>query len=157
MKKENKLKFWISNRWRDLERRNLPLPWEPLNKDARRILILLIQGSKNKKLKTKLQQIKFSEEQAFINSPKQNTFSDLEKKADNKVFLNKKPTKTSYFNWELVLNLSTRQRALYLKQLEEEKWQILERSWKNLFLNNSINFTQLNKISLKTRLKIISY
>nr|BDN79734.1 Component of TIC complex [Ditrichum rhynchostegium] len=146
LKKENKLKFWISNRWRDLERRNLPLPWEPLNKDARRILILLIQGSKNKKLKTKLQQIKFSEEQAFINSTKQNTFSHLDKKSDNKLFLNKKPTKTSYFNWELVLNLSTRQRALYLKQLEEEKWQILERSWKNLFLNNSINFTQLNKI-----------
>ena len=46
-KKEIKLKFWISNCWRDLERKNLPLPWEPLNKDARRILILLIQGSKN--------------------------------------------------------------------------------------------------------------
>jgi hypothetical protein len=146
LKKENKLKFWISNRWRDLERKNLPLPWEPLNKDARRILILLIQGSKNKKLKTKLQQIKFSEEQSFINSTKQNAFSDLDKKSDNKLFLNKKYNKTSYFNWELVLNLSTRQRALYFKQLEEEKWQILERSWKNLFLNNSINFTQLNKI-----------
>lgn len=145
-KKENKLKFWISNRWRELERKNLPLPWEPLNKDARRILILLIQGSKNKKLKTKLQQIKFSEEQAFINSTKQNLFSDLAGKSDNTLFLNKQQTKTSYFNWELVLNLSTRQRALYFKQLEEEKWQILKRSWKNLFFNNSINFTQLNKI-----------
>lgn len=146
LKKENKLKFWISNRWRDLERKNLPLPWEPLNKDARRILILLIQGSKNKKLKTKLQQIKFSEEQSFSNLIKQNVFSDLEKKSNNKLFLNKKYNKTSYFNWELILNLSTRQRALYFKQLEEEKWQILERSWKNLFFNNSINFTQLNKI-----------
>lgn len=146
LKKENKLKFWISNRWRDLERKNLPLPWEPLNKDARRILILLIQGSKNKKLKTKLQQIKFSEEQSFINSTKQNTFSDLDKNLNNKFFLNKKQNKTSYFNWELVLNLSTRQKALYFKQLEEEKWQILKRSWKNLFLNNSINFTQLNKL-----------
>jgi len=73
-KKENKLKFWISNRWRDLERKNLPLPWEPLNKDARRILILLIQGSKNKKLNTKLQQIKFSEEQAFIHPTKKYFF-----------------------------------------------------------------------------------
>nr|QWW92677.1 hypothetical protein [Schistidium sp. 49138] len=141
-KKENKLKFWISNRWRDLERKNLPLPWEPLNKDARRILILLIQGSKNKKLKTKLQQIKFSEEQ----TTKQNNFLDLVEKSDNKPFLNKKQIRTSHFNWELVLNLSTRQRALYFKQLEEEKWHILERSWKNLFLNNFINLTQLNKI-----------
>jgi len=30
--------------------------------------------------------------------------------------------------------------------LGEDKWQILERSWKNLFLSNFINFTQLNKI-----------
>nr|BEI32611.1 Component of TIC complex [Weissia exserta] len=146
LKKENKLKVWISNRWRDLERKNLPLPWEPLNKDARRILILLIQGSKNKKLKTKLQQIKLSEKQSSINSTKQNTLLNSDKNLDNKNFLNKKQNKTSYFNWELVLNLSTRQKALYFKQLEEEKRQILERSWKNLFLNNSINFTQLNKI-----------
>jgi hypothetical protein len=139
-KKKNKLKFWISSRWKDLERKNLPLPWEPLNKDARRILILLIQGSKNKKLKTKLQQIKFSEEQASINSTKQNNFSDLVEKSD------KKQIRTSHLNWELVLNLSTRQKTLYFKQLEEEKWQILERSWKNLFFNNFINLTQLNKI-----------
>lgn len=144
--KENKLKFWISNRWRDLERKNFPLPWEPLNKDARRILILLIQGSKNKKLKTNLQQIKFSEEQLFTNSIKQSTFLDVNKNLDNQNLLNKKQNKISYFNWELVLNLSTRQRALYFKQLEEEKRQILERSWKNLFLNNSINFAQLTKI-----------
>nr|YP_009732916.1 hypothetical chloroplast RF19 [Diphyscium foliosum]QHU77258.1 hypothetical chloroplast RF19 [Diphyscium foliosum] len=126
-KKENKLKFWISNRWRELERKNLPLPWEPLNKDARRLLVSLIQGSKNKKLETKLQQ---------------NTFLDL----DNTNILGKKITRTSHFNWELISNLSTRQRALYFKQLEQEKWQILERSWKNLFLNNSINFIQLKKI-----------
>jgi len=144
LKKENKLKFWISNRWRNLERKNLPLPWEPLSKDARRILILLIQGSKNKKLKKKLQQIKFSEEQLFINSTKQNSFSELEQNLYNKKILNKK-NKTSYFNLELILNLSTRQKALYFKQLEEEKRQILERSWKNLFLNNSINFIQLKK------------
>lgn len=142
-KKENKLKFWISKRWRDLERKNLPLPWEPLNKDARRILILLIQGSKNKELKTKLQQIKFSEEH---NSTKQNTFSNLNENSNNKLFSNQKQTKTSNFNWELVLNLSHRQKTLYFKQLEEEKWQILERSWKNLFLNNSINLTKLKKV-----------
>ena len=140
LKKENKLKFWLSTRWRNLERKNLPLPWEPLNKDARRILILLIQGSKNKKLKTKLQQIKISEEQVLMNSTKQNALSD------NRLFSNKKSPKTSYFNWELVLNLSTRQKTLYFKQLEEEKWQMLKRSWKNLFLNKSINFPQLSKI-----------
>nr|QWZ47624.1 hypothetical chloroplast RF1 [Plagiomnium acutum] len=165
-KKENKLKFWISNRWRELERKNLPLPWEPLNKDARRILILLIQGSKNKKLETKLQQISSSEEQALINLNKQSTLSNLVGKSDNTLFLNKKLTKTSYFNWELVLNLSTRQRALYFKKLEREKWQVLERSWKNLLLNNFNNFNQLNKIFFllkkifyfhkKTRLREIS-
>nr|AMD62030.1 hypothetical protein [Tetraplodon fuegianus] len=140
-KKKNKLKFWISNQWKELERKNLPLPWEPLNKDARRILILLIQGSKNKKLETKLHQINLSEDPNFNTLNKQNL--DLAIKSDNnKLFLNKKLARTSYFNWELVLNLSTRQRNLYLKQLEQEKWQILARSWKNLSLNN---FTQLNK------------
>jgi threonine/homoserine/homoserine lactone efflux protein len=145
-KKENKLKFWISKRWRDLERKNLPLPWEPLNKDARRILILLIQGSKNKKLKTELQQIRFSEEEGWINSTKKKSFSNLNGNSNNTIFSNKKQTKTSHFNWELVLNLSHRQKTLYFKQFEEEKWQILERSWKNLFFKNSINFTQLKKL-----------
>lgn len=143
LKKDNKLKFWISNRWRELERKNLPLPWEPLNKDARRILILLIQGSKNKKLETKLQQINSLEEQ---NLNKQNIFSDLVKKSDNTLFLNKKLTRISHFNWELVLNLSTRQKTLYFKQLEQEKWQILKRSWKKILSNNYSNFNQLKKI-----------
>jgi hypothetical protein len=143
LKKDNKLKFWISNRWRELERKNLPLPWEPLNKDARRILILLIHGSKNKKLETKLQQINSLEEQ---NLNKQNIFSDLVKKSDNTLFLNKKLTRISHFNWELVLNLSTRQKTLYFKQLEQEKWQILKRSWKKILSNNYSNFNQLNKI-----------
>nr|YP_009646051.1 Ycf1 [Ulota bruchii]QBX99106.1 Ycf1 [Ulota bruchii] len=145
-KKENKLKFWISNQWRELERKNLPLPWEPLNKDARRILILLIRGSKNKKLEKKLQQINFSEEQTLINSNTHNSLSDLSEKLDNTLFLNKKLNKISSFNWELVLNLSARQRALYFKQLEREKWQVLDRSWKNIWLNNFNNFNQLNKI-----------
>nr|YP_010917765.1 Ycf1 protein [Encalypta ciliata]UVG41351.1 Ycf1 protein [Encalypta ciliata] len=145
-KKENKLKFWISNRWRELERKSLPLPWEPLNKNARRILISLIQRSKNKKLETKLQQINFSEEQTFFNLNKQSNFSDIAGKLNNIHFLNKKLTRISHFNWELVLNLSSRQRALYFKELEQEKWQVLEHSWKNLFSNNSNNFTQLNKI-----------
>jgi len=109
-------------------------------------LILLIQGSKNKKLETKLQQIYFSEEQALINLNKQSTFLDLVTKSDNKFFLNKKITRTSFFNWELVLNLSTRQRTLYFRQLEQEKWQVLERSWKNVWLNNLSNVNQLNKI-----------
>nr|YP_009041054.1 Ycf1 [Tetraphis pellucida]AIB08491.1 Ycf1 [Tetraphis pellucida] len=144
-KKDNKLKFWISNRWRELERKNLPLPWEPLNKDARRILISLIHGSKNKKLETNLQQISFSEEQPLINLNKQNNFSDLFVKFDNTFFLDKKITGTSHFNWELILNLSTRQRTLYFDRLEKEKWQTLERSWKNLFSNN-FNFAQLKNI-----------
>nr|YP_009645969.1 Ycf1 [Stoneobryum bunyaense]QBX99024.1 Ycf1 [Stoneobryum bunyaense] len=145
-KKENKLKFWISNQWRELERKNLPLPWEPLNKDARRILILLVQGSKDKKLEKKLQQINFSEEQTLINSNTQSSFLDLNEKSDSTLFLNKKLNKISSFNWELVLNLSVRQRALYFKQLEREKWQVLDRSWKNIWLNNLNNFNQLKKI-----------
>ena len=145
-KKENKLKIWISNKWRDLERKNLPLPWEPLNKDARRILILLFQDSKNKKLNTKLQQIKVYDEQAFIHSSKENIFSGSDGKLNNTSFLNKKQNKTSHFNWELVLNLSSRQRALYFKQLENDKWQILERSWKTLFLTKFINLSKVNQI-----------
>lgn len=146
--KENKLKIWISTRWRELKRKNLPLAWEPLNKNARRSLVLLIQGSKNKKLKRKLQQIHFSEEQVLTNLNKQNNISDLTEKLENKNLINKKLTKTSHFNWELVLNLSPRQRAIYFKELEYEKWQILVRSWKNLLQINSINSTQLNKFIL---------
>lgn len=156
LKKENKLKFWISNQWRNLERKNLALPWEPLNKDARRLLLLLIQGSKNKKLETKLQKNNFSEEQALIHLNKQSAFLNLVKKTDNNFFSNKKLNRTSYLNWELVLNLSTRQRALYFKQLEEEKWQVLERSWKNLWLNNLKNINQLNKITFLLK-KIFSF
>jgi hypothetical protein len=148
-KKDNKLKFWISNRWRELERKNLPLPWEPLNKDARRILILLIQGSKNKKFETNLQQIHFSEDQVFNNINKQNTFSDLFVKLDNTNILDKKITRLSYFNWELIVNLSSRQRALYFDQLEKEKWQILKRSWKNLFSNNIIQLKNISSIIIK--------
>nr|QWW92755.1 hypothetical protein [Tayloria sp. 49123] len=151
-KKNNKLKFWISNQWKELERKNLPLPWEPLNKDARRLLILLIQGSKNKKPETKLHQINFLEDN------KLNTQTlDLAIKSDNNpLFLKNKLNRTSYFNWELVLNLSTRQKNIYLKQLEQEKWQILVRSWKTLSLNNSNNFPQLNKILFLLK-KIFSF
>ncbi len=43
-KGDNKLKFWISNQWREFGHKNLPPPWEPLSKDDRCILVLLIQG-----------------------------------------------------------------------------------------------------------------
>jgi hypothetical protein len=42
LKGDNKLKFWTSDQWREFGRRNLPPLWEPLSKDARRILIVLI-------------------------------------------------------------------------------------------------------------------
>ena len=44
--RNNKLKDWISKRWKELEYKNFVLPWEPLTRDARRILGLLIIKSK---------------------------------------------------------------------------------------------------------------
>nr|AND47535.1 hypothetical protein RF1 [Sphagnum lenense] len=142
-KGDNKLKFWISDQWREFGRRNLTPPWEPLSKDARRILVLLIRGSKNGKLETNLQQMSLSEEQAPATSNNQKNYSDLSSKIGNTNFLNRKTTRASHLNWELVSNLSARQRTFYFNHLEREKWQALERSWKNLF---STNLTQVRSI-----------
>jgi hypothetical protein len=142
-KGDNKLKFWISDQWREFGRRNLPPPWEPLSKDARRILVLFIRGSKNGKLETNLQQISLSEEQAPTTSNNQKNYSDFSSKIGNTNFKNKMTTRASHLNWELVSNLSARQRTFYFNHLEREKWQTLERSWKNLF---STNLTQVRSI-----------
>jgi hypothetical protein len=127
-KGDNKLKFWISDQWREFGRRNLTPPWEPPSKDARRILVLLIRGSKNGKLETNLQQMSLSEEQAPATSNNQKNFSDFSSKIGNTKFLNTKTTRASHLNWELVSNISARQRTFYFNHLEREKWQTLERS-----------------------------
>nr|UPM51690.1 hypothetical chloroplast RF1 [Takakia lepidozioides] len=149
-RRDNKLKSWISNRWRELGRKNLPLPWEPLSKDARRISISLIQGSRNRKLETNLQQIVLSEEQILVDSNKRNTSTESFSRTDNTNFPGRKTTRTSHFNWELVLNLSVRQRTLYFNYLEKEKWQTLERSWKNSLSSNSIHLGNIFSLLTKT-------
>jgi hypothetical protein len=142
-KGDNKLKFWISNQWQEFGCRNLTPLWEPPSKDAHRILVLLIRGSKNGKLETNLQQMSLSEEQAPATSNNQKNYSDFSSKICNTNYLNRRTTRASHLNWELVLNLSARQRTFYFNHLEREKWQTLERSWKNLF---STNLTQMRSI-----------
>ncbi len=89
-KGDNKLKFWISDQWREFGRRNLTPPWEPPSKYVRRILVLLIRGSKNGKLETNLQQMSLSEEQAPTTSNNQKNFLDYSSKIGNTIFLNTK-------------------------------------------------------------------
>nr|AND48356.1 hypothetical protein RF1 [Eosphagnum rigescens] len=146
-KGNNKLKFWISDQWRGFGRRNLPPPWEPLSKDARRILVLLIRGSKNG---NHLQQMSLSEEQAPATLNNQKNYSDLSPKTGDTNFLNRKTTRASHLNWELLSNLSARQRTFYFNHLEREKWQTLERSWKNIFSGNLTQVRSIPSLLVKT-------
>nr|YP_009531793.1 hypothetical chloroplast RF1 [Leiosporoceros dussii]AXZ70949.1 hypothetical chloroplast RF1 [Leiosporoceros dussii] len=152
-KKNNKLKFWISNRSRKLERKDLPLPWEPLTQDARRVLILLIQGLRNNKSKIDSQNSQNSQksyfskehkiEQKIVLLDEQKVSTEFLIKTNNTNLLRRKAIRKSHINWELVLNLSLRQRRLYFNYLEKDKWETIQRSWKNLI---SGNFTQVKDI-----------
>jgi len=144
LKGDNKLKFWIFNQWWEFGCRNLPPPWEPLNKDVHCILVLLIQWSKNGKLETNLQHMNLLEEQTPTTSNNQKNYLNFSSKIGNTIFKKRKKTRASNLNWELISNLSTWQRTFYFNYLEKEKWQTLECSWKNLFLSN---LTQVRSIS----------
>ncbi|KAG6540369.1 hypothetical protein Mapa_018272 [Marchantia paleacea] len=55
----------------------------------------------------------------------------------------KKINRKSNLNWELILNLSPRQKILFLNYLQKDKWNTLKISWKNFFLGD---FTQIKNI-----------
>nr|QYB18298.1 Ycf1 [Sphaerocarpos texanus] len=130
-KKDNNLKIWISNQSKELQNQNLLLPWELLTQDAKRILSLLINKSK-KNFDINFKQVNFFDEGTISLLNKQNISS-----VEN---TRKKINKKSNLNWELILNLSPRQKILFFNYLQKDKWNTLPFSWKNLFLGN---FTQL--------------
>nr|QWW92328.1 hypothetical protein [Rhaphidolejeunea foliicola] len=137
--KNNKLKYWISNQWKNLEYKNFILPWEPLTRDARRILSLLISKSERVKFETHQTQTIF-----FDIDPKKhsNQKSNVNLPIGN---IRKKGTRKFNINWELILNLSPRQKNLYFNYLEIDEWNTAKNSWKNLFLGDT------------TRIKIIPF
>lgn len=137
--KNNKLKYWISNEWKNLEYKNFVLPWEPLTRDARRILSLLINKS---------------ERLQFNTNQTQTTFFDIDPKKDSNQKnsgnlpignIRKKGARKFNINWELILNLSPRQKNLYFNYLELDEWKTVKTYWKNLFLGDT------------TRIKIIPF
>nr|QYB18471.1 Ycf1 [Conocephalum salebrosum]QYB18559.1 Ycf1 [Conocephalum salebrosum] len=134
-KKNNKIKFWISNQYKKLEKNTLLLPWEPLNQDAKRILSLLINKSKKKKNDTNLKQINFFDENtiSLLNKQKISSIENTHKKINRK----------SNLNWELILNLSPRQKILFFKYLQKDKWKTVKNSWKNFFLGDFIQIKNI--------------
>nr|YP_009863113.1 hypothetical protein [Anthoceros agrestis]QKD76568.1 hypothetical protein [Anthoceros agrestis] len=148
-RKNNKLKFWISNKWRKLERKDLPLPWEPLTQDARRVLILPIKGLRNKKSKIDSQRNDFSKEQGVIALNEENVSPEFSAKTNNTNLLREKAIRKSHINWELVLNLSFRQRILYFNYLEKDKWETIKNSWKDLISGNSIEVKNIGSLVMK--------
>lgn len=140
-KKNNKLKNWISIRWQRLECQNLPLPWEPLNPDARNFFSLLTEEASNDaKPRTNLQQVGSFDEQTLVTSNEPNNFSEFFAKETKHIhYLFENKNENSSINWEdIFLNLSSEQRESYFKYLRNIKWQKFLNSWKDLISNNSI-------------------
>nr|YP_009668033.1 Ycf1 [Jubula hutchinsiae]QCW58808.1 Ycf1 [Jubula hutchinsiae] len=124
--RNNKLKYWISNQWKNLEYKNYLLPWEPLSRDARRILSLLLDKSEKIKSDKNTKQVNFFDIDTKKNSN--------EKKANLPTGnMRKKFNRKSNINWELILNLSPRQKNLYFNYLKIDEWNTLKNYWKNLF------------------------
>lgn len=124
LEKNNKLKDWISKQWKELEYKNFVLPWEPITRDARRILGLLINKSKKENFGQNLKQINFFDAETKIEPNETNNLSIVN--------VRKKVNRKSSLSWEFVLNLSPRQKALYFNYLETDQSNTLKNYWKNL-------------------------
>nr|YP_010705013.1 Ycf1 [Porella grandiloba]WCQ78549.1 Ycf1 [Porella grandiloba] len=143
IKKNNKLKYWISNQWKDLEYKNFVLPWEPLTRDARRILGLLIDKSEKVKSDPNSKQVNFFDADTKIDSNgKSNILIGNMRKRVNR--------KSNIINWELILNLSTRQKNLYFNYLQIDEWNTLKNYWKNLFLGDITRVKNIFSFLVKT-------
>nr|YP_004376564.1 hypothetical chloroplast RF19 [Ptilidium ciliare var. pulcherrimum]ADK89658.1 hypothetical chloroplast RF19 [Ptilidium ciliare var. pulcherrimum] len=125
IERNNKLKDWIFIQWKELEYKNFVLPWEPLTRDARRILGLVINKSKKVKIDTNLKQVNFFDADA-MNEKSNFQIGNMREKVNRK----------SNLNWELISNLSPHQKNLYFNYLETEEWNTFKIYWKNLFLGD---------------------
>ncbi len=123
--RNNKLKDWISKQWKELEYKNFVLPWEPLTRDARRILGLLIIKSKKENFGQNFKQMNLFDSDTKIDPDGKGGLSVRNTR--------KKVNRKSNLDWEFVLNLSPRQKDLYFNYLETDQWNTLKIYWKNLF------------------------
>nr|WIA67613.1 hypothetical chloroplast RF19 [Apopellia endiviifolia]WIA67701.1 hypothetical chloroplast RF19 [Apopellia endiviifolia]WIA67877.1 hypothetical chloroplast RF19 [Apopellia endiviifolia] len=128
LRRENKLKNWIYNQWQKLEYKTLILPWEPLTRDARRMLGSLINKSKKIGIDQNFKQFNIFDGDTIIDSTEKSTpqIGNTYKKMNRK----------SNLNWELILNLSPRQKIVYLNYLQIDRWNTLKNSWRNLFVGD---------------------
>nr|YP_009668612.1 Ycf1 [Haplomitrium blumei]QCW59386.1 Ycf1 [Haplomitrium blumei] len=149
-RKTNKLKNWISDQWKDLDRETLVLPWEPLAQDARRTLSLLINRSKNAKYDTNSQEIDSFDEVGVRDKNKRNNYSEFFADVDDLNSIRRKMARKSPPNWELILNLSPTQRTLYFNHLETEKWSTAPNYWKKFSSGDFNQFSNLYSLFGKT-------
>nr|YP_007026196.1 hypothetical chloroplast RF19 [Apopellia endiviifolia]AFU88906.1 hypothetical chloroplast RF19 [Apopellia endiviifolia]WIA67789.1 hypothetical chloroplast RF19 [Apopellia endiviifolia]WKW94998.1 hypothetical chloroplast RF19 [Apopellia endiviifolia] len=128
LRRENKLKNWIYNQWQKLEYKTLILPWEPLTRDARRMLSSLINKSKKIGIDQNFKQFNIFDGDTIIDSTEKSTSAIWN--------TYKKMNRKSNLNWELILNLSPRQKIVYLNYLQIDRWKTIKNSWRNLFVGD---------------------
>nr|WGO60531.1 hypothetical chloroplast RF1 [Aneura pinguis]WGO60617.1 hypothetical chloroplast RF1 [Aneura pinguis] len=131
---KNRLKSWISDQWQELEYKDSVLPWEPLTRDAQRTLRSFINKSKGLKLDTDSKSVNFANEDGIKNmgSNETNSFSTR-----------KKVTRKSSITWELILNISPRQRNMYFNHLWRNGLDISRNRPQDSFLTGITSFKSI--------------
>nr|WGO61649.1 hypothetical chloroplast RF1 [Aneura pinguis] len=132
--KKNNLKSWISDQWQELEYKDSVLPWEPLTRDAQRTLRSLINKSKGLKLDTDSKLVNLSNEDGVRNMGSNET---------NYISTRKRVTRKSSITWELILNISSRQRNMYFNYLLRDGLDISRNRQKDSFLTGITSFKSI--------------
>nr|WGO58639.1 hypothetical chloroplast RF1 [Aneura pinguis]WGO58725.1 hypothetical chloroplast RF1 [Aneura pinguis]WGO58811.1 hypothetical chloroplast RF1 [Aneura pinguis] len=133
--RNNRLKSWIYDQWQELEYKDSVLPWEPLTRDAQRILRSLINKSKGLRLDTDSKLVNFSNEDGVRNVGSNDT---------NSLSTRKRVTRKSSITWELILNLSPRQRNMYFNHLWRDGLDISRNRQKDSFLTGITLFKSIS-------------
>nr|WGO60187.1 hypothetical chloroplast RF1 [Aneura pinguis]WGO60273.1 hypothetical chloroplast RF1 [Aneura pinguis] len=132
--RNNRLKSWISDEWQELEYKDSVLPWEPLTRDAQRTLRSLINKSKKLKPDTDSKLVNFSNEDGVRNMGRNETHS---------LSTRKRVTRKSSITWELILNISPRQRNMYFNHLWRDGLDISRNRKKDSFLTGITSFKSI--------------
>nr|WGO61907.1 hypothetical chloroplast RF1 [Aneura pinguis] len=139
--RKNKLKSWISDQWQELEYKDSVLPWEPLTRDAQRTLRSLINKSKGLKLDTDSKLVNLSNEDGVRNMGNNET---------NYLSTRKRVTRKSSITWELILNISSRQRNMYFNYLLRDGLDISRNRQKDSFLTGITSFKSIFSSQIST-------
>nr|WGO61219.1 hypothetical chloroplast RF1 [Aneura pinguis]WGO61305.1 hypothetical chloroplast RF1 [Aneura pinguis]WGO61391.1 hypothetical chloroplast RF1 [Aneura pinguis] len=132
--KKNRLKSWISDQWQQLEYKDSVLPWEPLTRDAQRTLRSLINKSKRLKLDT---------DSKLVNSSNEDGVRNVGSNETNNLSTRKRVTRKSSITWELILNISSRQRNMYFNHLLRDGLDISRNRQKDSFLTGITSFKSI--------------